>query len=568
MAHKSGDRMMILTNIQLLRKSFKVWVVTVASIVLLIGCGGSGGGSPEGPEGGVGGETEPDTSAENTVPTALIASPTGMYFNEGENITFSGSATDEEDGELNGDSLVWTSSIDGEIGTGPTLITSTLTVGDHEITLTATDSEGGTHTTALAAPIHIEQTRFIKMGKQTSGVTDAPNAFDGDHETAATIMTPDTEFIHFKAFIGGADTFFFCIKLAISTPGSRLAIQGLTTNGTWQPVSDIYLDSDKTVTVKVMNAQRYKDAEEYINIRARWEGGGSEDTASIFEIWRIDPVYAGPLTQEVSDADLAFDGAPGTRAAITSPWDGSGNSPFLHFKAYVGAGTSDTFTFSISHNNIGADQLLAIDIEDPATQPPNNWIDLESLRLNTTNARTITVSNAQDYLDADGYISLRARWVGFGDANRMEIYEISRIDPFLVGSKTTLGTEWDYYPERAVDGNPQTRSALYYFWGEIDRYEFLHFQTYMGDASIAMFSIEAALSSGGIEADLVVEGEGEPDNWSVIERINIDDTIKKENIELLNARRFINSEGYLSLRVRWESDSGPHDAYVYEISRY
>ena len=39
-------------------------------------------------------------------------------FNQFDEITFEGYATDSEDGDLSGESLVWTSSIDGQIGTG------------------------------------------------------------------------------------------------------------------------------------------------------------------------------------------------------------------------------------------------------------------------------------------------------------------------------------------------------------------------------------------------------------------------------------------------------------------
>ena len=52
--------------------------------------------------------------------------------------------------------------------------------------------------------------------------------------------------------------------------GSSLAIEGLTADDTWQPINDIDLDADKIVTVKVADAQVYKDADGYINLRAFW----------------------------------------------------------------------------------------------------------------------------------------------------------------------------------------------------------------------------------------------------------------------------------------------------------
>lgn len=79
----------------------------------------------------------------NSPPTATITAPSdGARFLEGEAITFSGSGTDPEDGSLSGSSLVWTSDLDGRLGTGTGFDRSDLSVGTHEITLTATDADG------------------------------------------------------------------------------------------------------------------------------------------------------------------------------------------------------------------------------------------------------------------------------------------------------------------------------------------------------------------------------------------------------------------------------------------
>lgn len=52
-----------------------------------------------------------------------------------------GRAVDPEDGTLEGDALVWTSSADGDLGTGPS-ITVALSIGAHTLTLVARDSQG------------------------------------------------------------------------------------------------------------------------------------------------------------------------------------------------------------------------------------------------------------------------------------------------------------------------------------------------------------------------------------------------------------------------------------------
>ncbi|MFH1933703.1 MAG: S8 family serine peptidase [Pseudomonadota bacterium] len=91
---------------------------------------------------------------ENTPPTATITSPTnGDSFTEGDEITFAGTATDPEDGQLTGNSLIWTSDKDGQIGTGQSFTKSNLSVNTHTITLTAKDSEGATGTDSITITV-------------------------------------------------------------------------------------------------------------------------------------------------------------------------------------------------------------------------------------------------------------------------------------------------------------------------------------------------------------------------------------------------------------------------------
>ncbi|UCG58877.1 MAG: hypothetical protein JSU70_05055 [Phycisphaerales bacterium] len=79
--------------------------------------------------------------AGNTGPEVSVSSPEeGATFDSGATINFSGTAHDAEDGDLTGD-LVWTSNIDGQIGTGGSF-SATLSDGIHTITASATDSGG------------------------------------------------------------------------------------------------------------------------------------------------------------------------------------------------------------------------------------------------------------------------------------------------------------------------------------------------------------------------------------------------------------------------------------------
>jgi hypothetical protein len=93
-------------------------------------------------------------TVENDDPEPQIIEPTrGRDFAIGETIRFSGSATDTEDGAIAPETLRWTSSIAGELGTGPSLSVSDLHPGEHKITLSATDRAGATGTTTLKVEV-------------------------------------------------------------------------------------------------------------------------------------------------------------------------------------------------------------------------------------------------------------------------------------------------------------------------------------------------------------------------------------------------------------------------------
>ena len=91
---------------------------------------------------------------------AITAPADGTVFNDGEAIAFAGTATDEETSDwLLG--VVWTSDVDGVLNTvSPTPLSevsftsSDLSVGDHTITLSATDGDGQTSTTSIVLTVN------------------------------------------------------------------------------------------------------------------------------------------------------------------------------------------------------------------------------------------------------------------------------------------------------------------------------------------------------------------------------------------------------------------------------
>lgn len=79
--------------------------------------------------------------------------PDLVSFASRQTIVFSGSALDVEDGDSTS-TLKWTSSINGSIGKGAIFSKSSLSVGTHVITATATDSAGKTGTASITITIN------------------------------------------------------------------------------------------------------------------------------------------------------------------------------------------------------------------------------------------------------------------------------------------------------------------------------------------------------------------------------------------------------------------------------
>jgi cysteine-rich repeat protein len=118
-------------------------------------------------------------------PVTILTPSDGDHFEVGDEITFTGSAIDFQDGELDEDSLIWISSIDVEIGTGTEFAREYLTEGTHEITLTATNSLGETGTATIT----------ITIGEGT--VTTTTTTIDDNTTTTTTIDdNPTTTTIH------------------------------------------------------------------------------------------------------------------------------------------------------------------------------------------------------------------------------------------------------------------------------------------------------------------------------------------------------------------------------------
>lgn len=128
-------------------------------------------------------------SATSLPPSVSITTPTqNASYPQGSIISFNGAAVDPEQGNISA-SLIWTSNLMGQIGTGATFDRSDLSVGTHIITAKVTDATGNSDeeqrtifVTAVSSPPAAPTSPAAtspSLGNATVTWTDAANNEDG-----------------------------------------------------------------------------------------------------------------------------------------------------------------------------------------------------------------------------------------------------------------------------------------------------------------------------------------------------------------------------------------------------
>jgi hypothetical protein len=122
-----------------------------------------------------------DLPGSSLPPSLTLLGPADhAMFSLGQAVTFSATASDPEDGDVTA-SLGWTSSRDGLLGSGGSLVRSNLTAGFHTITATARDAGGQTASTSFA--IQVVSGYHVLVGAGDISRCDT----DHDAETAALL---------------------------------------------------------------------------------------------------------------------------------------------------------------------------------------------------------------------------------------------------------------------------------------------------------------------------------------------------------------------------------------------
>jgi hypothetical protein len=86
-------------------------------------------------------------------PVVTITAPSdGSSHSEGDPVTFTGTASDAEDGDISAN-LAWSSDRDGALGSGASITTSGLSLGTHTITASVVDSSGQSGSASITVSI-------------------------------------------------------------------------------------------------------------------------------------------------------------------------------------------------------------------------------------------------------------------------------------------------------------------------------------------------------------------------------------------------------------------------------
>ncbi|SLM29233.1 exported hypothetical protein [Desulfamplus magnetovallimortis] len=183
----------------------------------------------------------------NAMPDVLITSPAdGGSHSYGSTIFFTAAITDEEDGPLTGNSVVWSSNIDGFMGYGPSITKDDLSVGTHTVTVTATDSSDASTEVFItiivgnASPVVVIRTPSnnvsISYGSVVTFTANVTDAEDGVLTGKSVVWTSDRD-----GFVGEGT--------ALTKSGLSAGTHIITATGT----DSSGLEGEAFITVNITN---------------------------------------------------------------------------------------------------------------------------------------------------------------------------------------------------------------------------------------------------------------------------------------------------------------------------
>ncbi len=131
--------------------------------------------------------TSPVFALPNLAPQVTILTPTdGTVLTGAQAFELTADAVDAEDGQLDGQQVRWTSDIDGELGTGATLLkrADELSEGTHTLTATVTDNDGA----AVSASVRVVVQRMGDTPGEPIAACEVRYVIHGTWDTGSTVQ--------------------------------------------------------------------------------------------------------------------------------------------------------------------------------------------------------------------------------------------------------------------------------------------------------------------------------------------------------------------------------------------
>jgi len=244
---------------------------------------------------------------ENLPPIVSIQTPdNNSFFSAGDPVGFVASANDARDGDVSG-SLVWSSDVDGNLGTGASLSVSGLSEGPHVIAAQAEDSGGLTNEDSI-------QLTITPAGTNVVNTQIASSSNDAEEGSGGVVMLADPDLELVRAG-GGATAFNQTVGLRF--PGLSIPA-GATINQAWlQFEADETDGGNASLTIQAQaanTASAFSNATNNLSSRAR-------STASVS--WTPDPwsvlLESGPAQRSPDISSLV-------QEVVSRPGWSSGNA--------------------------------------------------------------------------------------------------------------------------------------------------------------------------------------------------------------------------------------------------
>ncbi len=293
-------------------------------------------------------QSSPDPNATafgalpNTAPSVSITAPANnTAVDEGTSVSFTGTATDAEDGSLTS-TLSWSSDLDGVIGSGGSTA-GVLSVGTHTVTVSATDNGGlsGTGVVTVIVNELVTGTGNLLLSEVLYDVSGTDTAFEW-----VEIYNNDTVAINLAGYsLGYGGTTYTTGLMQLSgtiQPGATFLVGGPTSSATnANPAFDLALD----FSPDIQNAGSTGDGVALFNVPA------SAVTGSTIP---VDAVIYGPnnnsgLIDETGNANGpevgdASGGSSIERTDLAGAWQIQ-SSPTPNATPLAGGGSTEVVTF-------------------------------------------------------------------------------------------------------------------------------------------------------------------------------------------------------------------------------